>query len=149
MLKLKCSRQVAAPPARVFQLATDLRNAPGRVKAIKKMEVLTDGPIGKGTRFRETRVMFGKEATEVMEIVTFDPPRGYVVEATSHGCHYRTEFRVTPAGEGTEFEMLFEGRPLTFMARVMGTLMKPLSRMMVKQCLKDLDDIADAAENPT
>jgi len=38
-----------------FAYATDLRNAPGRIKAITKLDVLTDGEVRLGTRFRETR----------------------------------------------------------------------------------------------
>ena len=146
MLQMKCSRAIAAPVERVFELASDLRGAPGRVKAITKMNVLTEGPVRKGTRFRETRLMFGREATEEMEITAFNRPHGYTVECTSCGCHYMTEFRFTPAGSSTEVEMTFKAVPLTFMARIMGTLMRPLAKKMVAACSKDLDDLAHSAE---
>lgn len=146
MFELKCSRAIRAPVARVFEVATDLRGAPGRVKAITKLEVLTDGPVGRGTRFRETRRMFGHEATEEMEITSFDPPRSWTFECTNHGCHYRSEFRVLPKAEGSELVMVFQGRPLTLGARVMGFLMKPFAKKLMASCSKDLDDIAAIAE---
>jgi carbon monoxide dehydrogenase subunit G len=146
MLQLTTTRDVAAPPARVFAVATDLRNAPGRIRGITKMEVLTEGPVRVGTRFRETRRMFGREATEEMEIVALDPPRSYAIGCESCGCRYRTELRFTPKGAGTELQMQFQAEPLTFMAKVIGTLMKPMARKMLKECAKDLDDIATHAE---
>jgi hypothetical protein len=59
---------VDASPGRAFEVFTDLANNATVVRGIEKMEILTDGPIGVGTRFRETRVMMGKQATEGMEL---------------------------------------------------------------------------------
>jgi hypothetical protein len=38
------------------------------------MEKLTPGVFGPGTKFRETRKMFGKSATELFEVVAVRPP---------------------------------------------------------------------------
>jgi hypothetical protein len=141
MFELMTSVDVAAPPARVFAVASDLRGAAGRIRGIAKMEVLTDGPVRVGTRFRETRKMFGREATEEMEVVTFDPPRAMAFGCENHGCRYHMEMRCVPKGAGTELQMHFQAEPLTFFARVMGTLMKPMAKKMMSACRKDLDDI--------
>jgi hypothetical protein len=58
---------------------TDLDGAAERVDGIQKLEKLTDGPVGLGTRFRETRRMFRKEAAEEMEFTAFEPGRSYGV----------------------------------------------------------------------
>lgn len=146
MLEMKCSRTIAAPPERVFEIVTDLRNAPTRVKAITKLEVLTPGPIRKGTRFRETRTLFGRDATEEMEVTVLDPPRSFVRETTNHGCHYTSEFRLTPRGADTDLEFIFRARPLSFVAKAMGLLMRPLGKKLIAVCAKDLDDLARTAE---
>src|SRR5262245_3572719 len=132
MTTCSCTRHVNAPPDRVFAVAADLRRTSAVISGIKRLEVLGDGPIGRGTRFRETRLMFGREATEEMEIVEFDPPRGYAIGCESCGCRYRSEFRFRPADGGTDMEMTFNAVPLTFAARVMGFFMK---RMMMKACM--------------
>lgn len=142
------SREVAAPREIVFQHLADFRNAPARVSGIKKVEILTAGPIGKGTRFKETRIMFGKEATETMEVLEFTPPSGYVLGAESCGCRYRSEFRLTSKGAGTDVQMTFEATPLTAFAKVMSFLMRPfMAKMCVKAILKDLDDIKKSIES--
>jgi carbon monoxide dehydrogenase subunit G len=141
--------QINAPPAAVFAAASDFPNAAERIGGIKKMEMLTQGPVGVGTRFRETRVMFGKEATETMEVVDFQPGRSYTLSASSCGCEYRTVVSVQPAGSGGGSEVTFDfsGQPLTFVAKVMAALM---GWMMKGACLKavrqDLADLKAAVE---
>jgi carbon monoxide dehydrogenase subunit G len=146
-MRLQIEKHVKASPERTFAAASDFRNAPSFMPAIKKLEVLTEGPIRQGTRFRETRSMFGREATEEMEIVAFDPPRSYALGCNSHGCAFRTEFRFVPNATGTRMEMHFEGQPLTFVAKLMSFLMKPMQKKMLAECAKDLDAIAVHAES--
>jgi Polyketide cyclase / dehydrase and lipid transport len=142
---------IAAPAADVFALFSDLENAAGRIQAIVKLELLTPAPVGKGTRFRETRVMMGREHAEVMEIIDFDPPRSYVVHCVSCGMEYRTQFRFVPVNGGTRVEQEFDGRPLTLFAK----LMAPLSQWMLgpmQRCLeqdvRDLKQIAEREARP-
>jgi carbon monoxide dehydrogenase subunit G len=147
MPRVSVTTRIAEPVEEVFALAADLGNAPGRIKGIKQVEFLTAGPVGVGTRFRETRVMFGKEASEVMEFVTFEPNRGYALAAESCGARYLTTFRFEPDGAGTMVTVDFEAKPVSFFAR----LLSPLSRLMsgmVRKCLQqDLDDLKSAAES--
>lgn len=146
MTAFTITKQIDAAPETVFEYATDLRRAPERINGIVKMEVLTEGPIRLGTRFRETRIMFKREATEEMEITAFDPPTGYALGCESHGCRYRTEFRLRPTDAGTEMQMEFDAHPLTLPAKVLGFLFKPMLKACIKETEKDLDDLAAAIE---
>lgn len=141
MSGFEVSRSIAAPIEAVFAAATDLQSAPERVSGILKLELLTDGPVGAGTRFRETRVMFGREATEEMEIQDFDPPNRYSVRAENHGCLYLSEFRFQEEDSGTLVTFAFEGKGLTTFAKIMMVLTKPLMKTMIKCVVQDLDDI--------
>jgi hypothetical protein len=138
---------INAPPEAVFAAAIDFPSAPQRIRGIKKMEMLTQGPVGVGTRFRETRVMFGREATETMEVVDFQAGRSYTLRAASCGCEYRTAVSVRPTEGGSEITFDFSGRPLTFSGKVMGVLM---GWMMKGACVKaikhDLADLKAAVE---
>ena len=146
MLSLSVESQIDAPIERVFELASDFAGAPERISGIVRMEMLTDGPVGVGTRFRETRVMFKREATEEMEVLEFDAPRRYVLGAESCGCRYRSEFTFTPQDGGTKVTMTFEGTPLTRMAKIMGFLMRPMAKVAAKEVCRDLADLKAAAE---
>jgi uncharacterized protein YndB with AHSA1/START domain len=142
------TQQINAPVEKVFQLATDLDGWAGRIKGITKVERLTDGPVGVGTRFRETRVMFGRSATEEMEFTAFEPNRRYVLEAESCGCRYRHEFRFERVGSATRVTTEFGAVPLTFMARLMSKLMGWMMGSAVRKCVQqDLDDLKSAAES--
>lgn len=136
------SIRVNAPQRQVFDALADLDHAPGRIRGIVRVERLTDGPVGKGTRWRETRIMFKKEATEEMEMTAFDPPRGFTVGCESCGCVYSSQFRVRPEGRETVVEMEFTGRGTTALAKVMGAIMAPFMKGMMLKCIKnDLEDI--------
>ena len=140
------NRHIAAPREVVFQHLTNFRLAPEAIKGIKRIEMLTEGPTGVGTKFKETRIMFGREASEVMEVTAFDPPSGYALGCVSCGCRYHTEFRLKPNGTGTDVEMVFDVQGLTLVAKVMGLLMRPMLKMCMKQIAKDLDDAKAAIE---
>lgn len=139
-------KQVNAPPDRVFALSSDFATMPERIPAIKKVEMLTDGPVRVGTRFKETRVMLGKEATETMEVTAFDPPRGYNLGANSCGCIYDSRIEIVPNGNGTNISITFVGTPVSFFAK----LMSPFSKLFagtLRKCLDgDLEAIKAAAE---
>jgi hypothetical protein len=146
MFGFSVDRHIAAPPAIVFARASDFRRAPESISAIVKMDMLTDGPVGVGTRFRETRIVFGREATEEMTVTEFESPKRYTLGAESHGSRYHTELSFVPDGQGTRVTMTFAATPLTFMARVMSVLLRPMAKSMVKMCAKDLDDLKGAIE---
>jgi carbon monoxide dehydrogenase subunit G len=148
MPKLELSTSVSAPRERVFEVFSDLRGAAGRIPDITKMEVITEGPVGEGTRWRETRVMFKKEHTEEMWISAFEPPDSYTVQADTCGADYFTTFTFTPAGEGTRVDVRFRSNART----LGGWLMAPLGFLfkgMLRKCLeKDLAALKQAAESP-
>ena len=61
--------KIKAPVSHVFDVFTDFKNMEKRVNGIKKIEFLNgDGEAVLEMKWRETRIMFGKEATEEMWI---------------------------------------------------------------------------------
>jgi carbon monoxide dehydrogenase subunit G len=147
MAEVKLVKHVQAPPDKVFRIASDFAEAAERIEGIQRVELLTPGPVRLGTRFRETRLMFGREATEEMEVTAFDPPHSYTLGCESHGCRYAAEFRFTASGTGTEVAMEFKATPLTFLAKAMAVAMAPMIRQVADVCAKDLDDLKRAVES--
>ncbi|MFT5198306.1 MAG: carbon monoxide dehydrogenase subunit G [Planctomycetota bacterium] len=147
MSQITVSTQVAAPIEKVFQSFTQLEMAAERVASITSLEVLTEGPFGEGTRWRETRLMFKKEATEEMWVTGFKPPHSYNVEAESHGMKYSTVFNFKSEGEGTKVSWVFNCTPQTFGAKIMAPIFNVLMKgTMKKHMLGDLEAIRDACE---
>lgn len=140
MATFEYSTAVAAPKAQVFELFTDLSRAAERIKAIKRIEMLTPGPLRVGSRFRETRMMFGKEATEEFEVTELEPATRYAVNCVSCGVRVDMRFDFRSQASGTLIVMNANTQPLTWFAK----LMSPMAGMMLKQCAKALEtDVAD------
>ncbi len=117
---INASKHFNAPQDIVWEVMADLENAADRIQAIVKLEVLTDGPVGQGTRFRETRIMFKREATEEMEITAWDPPNSYTTEGDGCGCHSTCVITCEPDGDGTKVTMSMSILPLSTFAKIMG-----------------------------
>ncbi len=149
MPSVTVSTTINAPQSRVFEVFTDLRAAAGRLSGLKSLEVLTDGPIGLGTRFRETRVFMGKDATETMEITSFSPPNAYEVTANSHGCAYHSILTFTPnSPTSTTAAMTFSATPNTLPAKLMSALMGWMVKGACRKAMQqDFDDLKRAIES--
>ena len=146
MARFSLTTRINATPARAFSVFSDLHNADQRVSGIKKLQVLTDGPIGKGTRFRETRTMFGKDHTEEMEIIDFQPDRSYTVFCSSCGAESSCKFQFRPEGAATVVEMEMLCKPVSFMAKLMSPLMIVMMGSMRKCMQKEMEELRAAAE---
>lgn len=145
MKPLLCTYRSSAPPDRTWAVASDFANAAGRIKAITKIELVTPGPVGAGTRFREWR---GRQVAD-MEVAAWSPPCSYSLRGYAAGTEFTSEIRCVPDGSGTRLEMEIHVRPMTFGAKLLSPVISLMSKVMVKSCAKDLGDIAAAAERGT
>ncbi len=131
----------------VFEKAANFERAADWSRGILKVEMLTEGPIGAGTRFRETRRSMNKETSEEMAVSAFKPNQSYTVSSHSMGVAYTSILHFNEDGNGTLVEMDFQSRPLTLLAK----LFSPLARLMIgsmKKCMEgDLEDLKKAVES--
>ena len=146
---ISLSRRVTASPEQVWGVLTDIPGAAETLSGVRGIEMLSEPPYGVGTRWRETRTMFGKTATEELWVSAADAPSSTVVEAESAGTHYVTTFTVTPEGQASILTMEFSvelvsgSRVHRFFWKAFG---KAGLRVVTKTLRVDLDDIAVAAE---
>ncbi len=148
MPEIKVTREISAPPDRVWSVLTDLDAAPQMISGIEAVERLDGGgEFRVGTRWQETRTMFGRQATEEMEVTALDEGRSYTVEADGHGAHYTSTITVEPAAAGSRVVMTFAGEPQGTVAKVLAATVGRLFQGATRKALaKDLDDVASAAE---
>lgn len=105
-LHFTASEWIGASPNVVYGVATNLDLAGKWMPNFVRMEKLTSGAYGPGTRFRETRKMFGKTASELFEVVDADPPRRLALfvdgsQGTSKRGRFDYLYEFTPANDGT------------------------------------------------
>lgn len=142
-------REVAAPSQRVWAVMTDLERSPEVLSNVEAIERLDDGSgFGVGTRWRETRTMMGRQATEEMAVTAVEPGRSYTVEANSRGAHYRSVLAVDPlGGERSRLSMTFGGEPTGLASKLLSATLGRLFEGATRKALEqDLADIAAAAE---
>ena len=147
MSSVVVSVQVSAPLEQVFEVFTDLEQAEERIPAITKLELLSEGPFREGTRWRETRVVMKKEATEEMWVTGFEPPHRYTVEAQSNGMLFQTLFEFVPEGDGTRVTWTFGGTAQSLAAKLTAPIFGFFMNGMMKRCmLEDLEALRDVCE---
>jgi uncharacterized membrane protein len=147
-MEIELRATIQAPVERVFAVFRDISRVAERVEGIRSVEVLRTGAEdGKGTRWRETRTLFGREATEEMEITAARAPDFYEVSAESHGTRYESRYDFNPTDDGaTDVTMVFRGTPVSALAKVMGLaafLMKGPTRKALAADIGDLKAVCE------
>ncbi|MGH3343864.1 MAG: SRPBCC family protein [Carbonactinosporaceae bacterium] len=142
-------RTIAAPVERVWEVFTDIGHSDEHLSGVTAVEMLSEGAFGVGTRWRETRSMFGRSATEEMWVAECEPPRRYVVRADDGGRHYVSELSFEPEGEdATVARMTFGQESPGLLARTVARLVGPVFlRQLTRMLRQDLDDLARVCES--
>jgi carbon monoxide dehydrogenase subunit G len=99
---------ISRSPQEVFEFLASADNASKVVQSVKSMIKLTEGPVRVGTRYRETRLMNGKEAHAELEVVEYEPVQKYAMRNVTEGIEtvYRYTFR--PEANGTRVDLACE-----------------------------------------
>jgi len=84
----------------VWQAIIDIENSVDIISGIQELEVLERPESGMvGFKWKETRIMFGKSATETMWITDLKENEYYNVRAESHGAIYKSIISVVEEGD--------------------------------------------------
>jgi hypothetical protein len=102
------SEWISCTPKVVFDFITSPDNAPKVVRSVKSMVKLTEGPIGVGTRYRETRLMDGKEQHAELEVTAYEPNQKYAVKNVTEGIETVYGYTFHPEAEGTRLDLVCE-----------------------------------------
>jgi uncharacterized protein YndB with AHSA1/START domain len=110
------------PPEDVFALLTDIGRLPEWQASAVKAEV--EGPLGEGTRIRETRRLFGREYRVVHEVAVLDPPHRFEVRSVEGPLPLTVSHTLEPSGGGTHLEVVGEAKPKGMMRIAAGAAAK-------------------------
>jgi len=144
MKSINISRTIAAPLDLVFQTVSDVRNFRDAVPHITHVEFLSDNQVGAGTRFRETRLMNGREHTVEIEVAEYIDNDRVRMISDAGGTIWDTMFTVSRGSENVELEMQMGIKPHTLFARIMAPLMRG---MVVKGVEADMDAVKAFCES--
>lgn len=139
--------QTGADLKTTFGTLSDVPHIAGFVTYIDAIEMLTQGSVGVGTRWRETRTPVSRPVTHEMHVTAFDPPHRFAVESSAHGTLHRTTYELEPIDSGgTHVRVTFESIPITTTAKLaspLGALFATPTRHTLE---KELQEIFAEAE---
>jgi uncharacterized protein YndB with AHSA1/START domain len=152
MSTVAVSQLVDASVGRVWEVFTDVAGRAQWLSTVDGVEVVTGGPFGAGTVWRETRTMSdGEQVTEEFQVEECDPPRRFVVASPGIGAEYRTTYTFAPVEVGrhrggTAVTIVQDGHPSAPTGRLLALVFGGLAAAAAEGALRDeLADLARAA----
>lgn len=144
MKPTELSLTINAPLGTVFCAVSDLDHFSRAVPQIDRIEVLSDTRTGVGTRFRETRLVGGKETASELEIAELVDKERIRYVSDTFGTLWSSTFTVAPAGDRTRLTMTIVGRPHRLLSRLAAPLMKLLTAKGVAADMKGIRAYAES-----
>lgn len=129
-------RTINAPVGRVFDAIADVRLFSDALPHATGLDFLTEIQKGLGTRFRQTRVVDGRESVTELEVTEYEENDHVRMVADDHGTVWDTLFEVAPDGDGTLLTTTMEARAY----KILPKLIFPFIKGMVTRAIeKDMD----------
>lgn len=144
-IQIQVTHTLPAPPERVFEGLTNLEKAGAWMPHLARIERLDGGAAGVGSRWRETRIMYGKEATEEFEVTTFEPSSRFGLrvdgsEGSSGSGIYTFDYHLSPEGADTHVVL---DASIGGVSRIRGWIGRLFAGMHRKMFRRDLVALAE------
>lgn len=138
MSRTTVTRTIDAPVNVVFRTVADINHFSDAVPHIVNVEFLSDVTSGVGARFRETRLMKGKEQTTELEVTEYEENERIRLVSDAGGTIWDTVFTVTPQNGQTELTMTMDANAYKLMAKIVNPL---IMGMVASAVGKDMDAV--------
>ncbi|TAP41102.1 SRPBCC family protein [Arthrobacter sp. S39] len=144
------TQHIHASPEKVWSVISDIPGSAATLSGIDSIQMLSEGPYGEGTRWKETRTMMGRSETVEMWVAQTDPPRSTTVKALQGGADYTSRFSLAERDGGTDLTLTFGADVIkpTALSKITMALFGKIGMSMTRKALaKDLAEIAAKAES--
>lgn len=138
MSRIRVTKSISAPVDIVFNTISDIRQFSEAVPGIVDIEILTDQKIGVGTRFRETRLMNGKETSTELEVTDYSKNEFIRIVAESNGTVWDSLFTVKEQNGKTQLELVMDADSNRLLPKLVNLMMK---RVMKNALEKDMEAV--------
>ena len=102
------SEWIDRPPEAVWSSFVDTANATAWMPDIVTLEKVTEGPVGLGTKYRETRRIGRKTPTTTLEVTAFEEGRRYAGTVDEMGVRGTYTYTFHREGDGTRVDLKAE-----------------------------------------
>ena len=144
--QVSADRQISSSIENVFETLSQAEQFSKAVPGIQSIEFLTEQREGVGTKFRETRLMNGKEAATELEITELDENHRIRMVSDAGGTIWDTVFTVQETGAGTQLRMVMDAKPQAAFAKVLTPCILPIVDRAVQD---DMDAIREYCQSQT
>jgi carbon monoxide dehydrogenase subunit G len=147
-IRFEVKRTFHVSQEKAYKGLLDLEAAKHWMQGLVGIERLDEGPLHVGSQWKETRKMFGKEATEHFEVVELEAQEKIVLRCDgTKGTTGKGEFVFTyilaPSADHTAITLYGEINGLTGLAKWFGKMMAGTFK---SACAKDLDALKSYLE---
>ncbi|MBU8880983.1 SRPBCC family protein [Bacillus sp. FJAT-29790] len=130
MADFRSSVIIYKPVKEVFKYLAGMENAHEIMPNVVEMEKETAGEIGKGTKFRETRMVRGKKINAEIEYVQYKQDQSFTSRSNSNGLIVEYQYVFHEIEEGTQVE-------LAAYIKTSGLVMKLTKGLIVKMIKRE------------
>ncbi|NND90865.1 MAG: SRPBCC family protein [Granulosicoccus sp.] len=146
-MTITVSEEINAPREHIWNIITDIDSWADTISGIVSIEVIDRPDTGLvGMKWREKRVLFGKEAVETMWISAAEPNSWYETTAENHGAVYSTRVSLDDSNHKVILTMSFSATPTTLISKIMSLMSFMFNGTLRKMLQNDLADIRKIAE---
>ena len=122
-MRFEKSIEIEAPPPRVWEVLSDLEAWPQRIETVDVVEILTPGPIGKGS---QVRLKQPKLPEGTWNVTVWEPPWRFEWTQKGGGATSVADHRIEAIGDGrSRLSLTLEMRG--FLIPIMGRVFKKLT----------------------
>ena len=111
MVRIEGEIVIARPVHEVFDFVADQRNEPAYNPRMLRAEKVTDGPVGKGTKFVSAAKSMGRVTDMVIETTAYDRPKRLGSTTTMRGAEVSGTLTFEPVAAGTRMRWSWELEP--------------------------------------
>lgn len=136
MPRTTASRIIDAPLRAVFQTVSEIERYAAALPHIVGFEYLTAQRAGAGTKFRETRLIDGREQSTELLITELVPDRHVRLVSDQGGALWDTVFTVREVGGQTELVITMDSSPYKLLARLYVPFISGVLRLALERDLE-------------
>jgi len=140
---------IDAPVAAVFAVVANTDNFLKAVPHILRIEHLNDLRDEVGSRFKETRVVAGREAVTELEITEYVRNDHVRIVTDAGGTVWDSVFTTRAVGGRTELKLVMEATPHTMRARMTHPLIRGFLKGALQADMNSVKAYVEAAQSPT
>ena len=133
---------IARSAEEVFSYVTDPDNAPKWLPGVTGLKMITEGPLGQGTRLRESRRVGERVGDVDIEVIAHEPPSLYATRFVQgrYDATYQYTFEVEEEGTRVLLACTVAGRGLSkLMAYLVALAMRRQDKGQLKALKKVLE----------